>query len=156
MIDQFEQETKTTFIRQSSLGGVVSLSEATNFSPRVLTTQPLTWGQTPKILAPNVYWLHSLESYRNFFWARNWFLLCVIIIVIVHHAENSAQMSISSAHAKFANPGRTNAFLMRANEHYAVNLRGVDAQLRAQTCPSNRNTGHPEFRLDILIFILFL
>jgi hypothetical protein len=67
MIDQFEQETKTTFIRQSSLGGVVSLSEATNFSPRVLTTQPLTWGQTPKILAPNVYWLHSLESYGNFF-----------------------------------------------------------------------------------------
>ncbi len=30
---------------------------------------------------------------------------------------------------------------MRANEHYAANLRGVNAQLRAQRCPSNQNTG---------------
>jgi hypothetical protein len=37
---------------------------------------------------------------------------------------------------------------MRANEHYAANLRGVNnAQLRAQSCPSNQNTGS-DFTLE--------
>jgi hypothetical protein len=44
-------------------------------------------------------------------------------IVIVHHAANSKQMSFSSAHMKFANRGCTNTSFMRANEHYAANLR---------------------------------
>jgi hypothetical protein len=47
-------------------------------------------------------------------------------------------MSFSSAHTKFQHQGcSTNAFLRRANEHYAADLRGVNAQLRAQSCPSN-------------------
>jgi hypothetical protein len=52
--------------------------------------------------------------------------------VIVHHSENSAQMSFSSGQTKFLNPGHTNAFLTRANEHYAANLRGVNTHLRAK------------------------
>jgi hypothetical protein len=56
--------------------------------------------------------------------------LGVEIIVIVHGTENSAQMSFSSAHKKFQNQGRTNVFLTLASEHYAANLRGVNAQLR--------------------------
>ncbi len=72
--------------------------------------------------------------------ASDWFSSCVKIIVIVHHVGNSAQMSFSSAHTKFSNLGCANAFLTRANEHYAANLRGVNAQLRAQSCPSNQNT----------------
>jgi hypothetical protein len=60
----------------------------------------------------------------------------VKITVIVHHAGNSAQMSFSSTHTKFPNQGRTNAFLTHANELYAANLRGVHAQLCAQSCPS--------------------
>jgi hypothetical protein len=72
----------------------------------------------------------------------------VKIIVIVHDAGNSAQMSFSSTHTKFSNRGRTSAFLMRANEHYAANLGGVNTQLRAQSCPSNQNA-----RLVVEIFI---
>jgi hypothetical protein len=59
------------------------------------------------------------------------------IIVVVHQAGNSAQMSSSSVHTKFSNQGRTNAFLTPANEHCAAHLRGVNAQLRAQSCPSD-------------------
>jgi hypothetical protein len=70
-----------------------------------------------------------------FFWAS------MKIIVIVHHLENSGQMSFSSAYTKFPNQGRTNAFVTRANEHYATSSRGVNAQLRAQSCPSNQKTG---------------
>jgi hypothetical protein len=61
--------------------------------------------------------------------------------VIVHHSEYSAQMSFSSAQTKFLNPGHTNAFLTRANEHYAANLRGVNTHLRAKSCPRNQNSG---------------
>jgi hypothetical protein len=75
-----------------------------------------------------------------FFWARAWFRLHVKIIVIVHHTGNAAQMSFPSTPTKFSSRGRTNAFSTRANEHYAVNLRGVNAQLRVQSCPSNQNT----------------
>jgi hypothetical protein len=50
-------------------------------------------------------------------------------------------MSLSNAHAKFLNEGHTNAFLTHANEQYVAILRGINAQLRAQSCPSNRNTG---------------
>jgi hypothetical protein len=60
--------------------------------------------------------------------------------VIVHHSENSAQMSFSSAQTKFLNPGHTNAFLTRANEHYAANLRGVNTRLGAKSCPRNQNS----------------
>jgi hypothetical protein len=65
----------------------------------------------------------------------------VKIIVIVHYAGNSAQMSFSIAHTKFPNQGRTNAFLMHTNEHYVANLGNVNAKLRAQSCPSNHKTG---------------
>jgi hypothetical protein len=58
-------------------------------------------------------------------------------VVIVHHSENSAQMSFSSAQTKFPNQGGTNAFLSRANEHSAANLRGVNTDLRAKSCPRN-------------------
>jgi hypothetical protein len=64
----------------------------------------------------------------------------VKITVIVHHAGNSLQMSFSSAHTEFPNQGRTNVFLTHANEHYAANLRSVNAQLRAQSFLSNQNT----------------
>ncbi len=73
----------------------------------------------------------------TFFWASNWFRLCMKIIAIVHHARNSAQMSFSSANMKFPNQGHTNAFLACANKHYVANLGGVNARLRAQSCPSN-------------------
>ncbi len=63
------------------------------------------------------------------------------IIVIVHHAGNSGQMSISSAHTKFPNQGPTNAFLMCTNEHYAANLHGHNTQYRPQSCLSNQKTG---------------
>jgi hypothetical protein len=52
----------------------------------------------------------------------------VKIIVIVHQAGNSVQMSFSSAHKKFPNQDHTNAFLTSANKHYVANLRGVNAQ----------------------------
>jgi hypothetical protein len=48
-------------------------------------------------------------------------------------------------HAKFPNQGHTNAFLTSANEHYAVNLRGVNAKLRAQNCPRNQNKAGSDF-----------
>jgi hypothetical protein len=98
------------------------------FSP-CLTTWPFTRCQTPKILAGNVFFLVARFEILwgdFFFWASNWFRLCVKIIVIVHHVGNSAQMSFSSAHTKFPNWGRTSAFLTCANEHYAANLRGVN------------------------------
>jgi hypothetical protein len=67
----------------------------------------------------------------KFFWpATDW--VCVSIILVVHHAGISAQMSFSRADTKFPNRGDRNAFLTRANEHYLANLRGVNAQLRAQ------------------------
>jgi hypothetical protein len=65
----------------------------------------------------------------------------VKIIVIVHHTGNFSHMSFSSTHTKFPNKGRTNAFLTHANEHYEANLGGVNAQLRAQSCLTNKNTG---------------
>jgi hypothetical protein len=76
-------------------------------------------------------------------WAsdRLQFRLCVKIIGIVHHEWNSTQMSFLSPHTKFQNREHTNAFLMRANDYYAANLLGVNAQLHAQSCSSNRNTG---------------
>jgi hypothetical protein len=52
--------------------------------------------------------------------------------LIVHHSENSAQMSFSSAQTKFLNPCHTHAFLTHANEHYAANLRGVNTHLCAK------------------------
>ncbi len=76
----------------------------------------------------------------NLVWARDWFPLCVKIIAIVYHAGNSVQMSFSSVHAKFPNQCHTNAFLTCANELYAAKLNGVNAQLCAQSCPSNGNT----------------
>jgi hypothetical protein len=54
--------------------------------------------------------------------------------VIAHHSENPAQISFSGAQTKFLNPGHTTAFLMRTNEHYAANLRGVNTHLRAKSC----------------------
>jgi hypothetical protein len=85
--------------------------------------------------------LRRLESY-GFFFGQRLIRLCIKIIVIVHHAGNSTQMSPSRTHTKFPNQGWTNLFLTRtANEHYAANLRGVNAQLRAQSCSSNQNTG---------------
>jgi hypothetical protein len=50
------------------------------------------------------------------------------IMVIVHHAGNSAQVSFSSAHTKlFQNQGHTSPFLEPANENYVANLHGVKA-----------------------------
>jgi hypothetical protein len=66
--------------------------------------------------------------------------------VIVHYSENSVQMSFSSAQTKFLNPpDHTNAFLTRANEHYAANLRGVNTHLRAKSCPRNQHSGYIAF-----------
>jgi hypothetical protein len=90
-----------------------------------------------------------------FYWASHGFRLCVKIIVTVHQAGNSAQMSFPRAHTKCRNQGRTNAFSTCANEHYAVNLYGVNAQLRAQSCPRNQNTGIAWLRLLLNQLSLF-
>jgi hypothetical protein len=50
-------------------------------------------------------------------------------------------MSFSSAHTEVPNSGDTNAVLTLANKHYTANLRGVNAQLCAQSWLSNQNTG---------------
>jgi hypothetical protein len=101
-----------------------------------LTTRPFTRCQTPKILVHNVFF--GCGGWNPL---RNPFRLCVKIIVIVHHMRNSARMSFSSAHTKFPNQGRTNVFLTCTNEHYAANLRGVNAVLGTQSCLSDRNMG---------------
>jgi hypothetical protein len=50
-----------------------------------------------KILACHVILVAPLGIiWGFFFWTRNWFGLCVKIIVIVHHAGNSAQISFST------------------------------------------------------------
>ncbi len=64
------------------------------------------------------------------------------IIVIVHQARDSVQINFSSLHTKFPNQGRTNAILTLANEHYAANSRGVNAQLRTLSCLSDQNRGY--------------
>ncbi len=113
---------------------------------RVLTTRPFTWCQTPKILARNVFLVVQFGILCGdfFFRARDWFCSCMKIVVVVDHARNSAQMRFSSAHAKFPNRGSTNAFFFDVHKWTLTckaNFRGVNAQLRAQSCPSNWNTG---------------
>jgi hypothetical protein len=92
-------------------------------------SRSFTWYQKLKILAHNIFWLHGLESYGEFFMGKR-------LIPLVHEnccncdsQGKSTQMSSSSTHTKCPNRGRANTFLTCTNEHYAANLCGVNAQL---------------------------
>jgi hypothetical protein len=88
----------------------------------ISTGQPLTWCQTPKILARNDFLLlRGLESYGEYFFGQQ---------LIPYEPENYCNCasrrifkakSFSSMHMKFPNPESTNTFLMRTNEHYTGN-----------------------------------
>jgi hypothetical protein len=109
-----------------SLGFGWGLAKSDLADPCVSTTLPYLLGlKRQKFLRAKFFWL---EFYGDSVWASDCFCLCVKIFVIVHHTGKSAQMSFSSTHMKLRNLGPTNAFLTRANEHYAANVCNVNAQ----------------------------
>jgi hypothetical protein len=136
-----------TILRNSAVL-ICSYSWIDYIHPRLSTTRPFTWCQTQEILAHNVFFF--------FLVARFGILWGIFFGPVCAPQGKFCANEFSKRAYKFFKLRRHKRILACTNGHYGANLHGVNAQLCAQSCPSNQNTGHEDHTLTLDCFFLVL